>query len=76
MPEEVRTLWILAYYNETYYSLKPFYARSEADAEHQVQAWIEQQLPSRIKPESLRCFPGGFKFGTSELPGIIPNTDW
>ena len=74
MPEEVRTLWILAYYNGTYYSLKAFYALSADDAEHQVQAWIEQQLPCKIVRESLRAFPGGFKFAMSELPGKITNT--
>jgi hypothetical protein len=74
MPEEVRTLWILAYYNGAHCSLRPFYALSEDDAENQVQAWIEQQLPSKIVRESLRAFPGGFKFGTGELPGKIPNT--
>ncbi len=28
-----KTLWILAYHNGTYYSLKSFYARSEDDVE-------------------------------------------
>ena len=69
-----KTLWILTYHNGTYYSLKPFYARSEDDVEQQVQDWIEQQSPVKIVRESLRAFPGGFKLAMSELPGRIPDT--
>ena len=69
-----KSLWILAYHIGTYYSLKPFYARSEDDVEQQIQEWIEQQSPTKIVRESLRAFPGGFKLGMSDLPGRIPDT--
>ena len=72
--QSYKTLWILAYHNGTYYSLKPFYAGSADDVEQQVQEWIEQQSPVKIVRESLRAFPGGFKLAMSELPGrIVPN---
>jgi len=69
-----KTLWMLEYYNGSYYSLQPFYALSQEDVEKQVQEWIEQQLPTKITRKSLRAFPGGFKIFMSELPGKIPVT--
>ncbi len=72
--QSYKTLWILSYHNGVHYSLKPFYGLSQEDVEKQVQEWIEQQLPCKIVRESLRAFPGGFKFVMSELPGKIPNT--
>ena len=67
-----KILWILEYYNGIHFSLQPFYAFSEEDVEQQIQRWIERQLPCQIVRESLRAFPGGFKFGMSDWPGKIP----
>jgi hypothetical protein len=68
-----RFLWLLECYEQrhAWHELIPFYAASEAEAEHKAQQWLEQQQPRLFIRISLRFYPHGFQIHRWKLPGEI-----
>ena len=75
-----RMLWIFIYSREeiivpsTAFTVVPFYASSQADAEQQMHAWSERQ-PFPVVFVSLEAYPYGFQIHYHGYPGKLPTED-
>jgi len=75
-----RMLWIFIYSREeiivpsTAFTIVPFYASSQADAERQTHAWSERQ-PFPVVFVSLEPYPYGFQILYHGCPGKLPPKD-